>query len=196
MCGITGFWKQAAQSPETLSQCGHAMNETLRHRGPDDGGVWSDHSAGIVLANRRLAIVDLSPAGHQPMISHSGRYVIAYNGEIYNFPDIRRELDSKGYSFAGHSDTEVLLEACALWGVEGAIARANGMFAFALWDRERRTLTLARDRLGIKPLFYGWLQNALVFGSELKALHAFPRFSGKLDCNSLALFLRLGYVPA
>jgi asparagine synthase (glutamine-hydrolysing) len=196
MCGITGFWKQPAESQESMIQCGHTMNETLRHRGPDDGGVWADHSSGIVLANRRLAVVDLSPAGYQPMISHSGRYVIAYNGGIYNFPDIRRELESKGYSFVGHSDTEVLLEACALWGVEGAISRANGMFGFALWDQERRTLTLARDRLGVKPLFYGWVQSAFVFGSELKALHAFPRFSGKLDRNSLALFLRLGYVPA
>jgi asparagine synthase (glutamine-hydrolysing) len=196
MCGITGFWKLPLESQESLAQCGHTMNETLRHRGPDDGGVWVDHSAGIVLANRRLAVVDLSPAGHQPMISHSGRYMIAYNGEIYNFLDIRRELESKGYSFAGHSDTEVLLEACALWGVDGAISRANGMFGFALWDRERRTLTLARDRIGIKPLFYGWCQSAFVFGSELKALHAFPRFSGKLDRNGLALYLRLGYIPA
>jgi asparagine synthase (glutamine-hydrolysing) len=179
-----------------MTQWGDAMNRALLHRGPDDGGLWADHAAGLVLASRRLAIVDLSPAGHQPMTSHCGRYVIAYNGEIYNFLDIRRDLEKEGQYFVGHSDTEVLLEACALWGIEPALSRMNGMFSFALWDTKEHTLTLVRDRLGVKPLYYGWSRNTLLFGSELKAFHSFPAFTGTLDRSSLALFLRLGYVPA
>ena len=196
MCGITGFWKQSAASEQVMTQWGDAMNRALRHRGPDDGGLWADHAAGIVLASRRLAILDLSPAGHQPMTSHCGRYVIAYNGEIYNFLDIRRDLEREGQHFVSHSDTEVLLEACALWGVERALSRLNGMFSFAFWDTKERTLTLVRDRLGVKPLYYGWSQNSFLFGSELKAFHSFPDFTGTLDRRSLVLFLRLGYVPA
>jgi asparagine synthase (glutamine-hydrolysing) len=196
MCGITGFWKQHGESEQAMTQWGDAMNSTLWHRGPDDGGLWVDHAAGIALANRRLAILDLSPAGHQPMISHCGRYVIAYNGEIYNFLDIRQELEREGQYFISNSDTEVLLEACALWGTERALSRVNGMFSFALWDRKEYTLTLVRDRLGIKPLFYGWCQNTFLFGSELKALYSHPDFTRKLDRSSLALFLRLGYIPA
>jgi len=179
-----------------MTQWGDAMNRALLHRGPDDGGLWADHAAGLVLASRRLAIVDLSPAGHQPMTSHCGRYVIAYNGEIYNFLDIRRDLEKEGQYFVGHSDTEVLLEACALWGIEPALNRMNGMFSFALWDTKEHTLTLVRDRLGVKPLYYGWSRNTFLFGSELKAFHSFPAFTGTLDRSSLALFLRLGYVPA
>jgi asparagine synthase (glutamine-hydrolysing) len=196
MCGIAGFWKQPGATEQALTQWGDAMNSTLRHRGPDDGGLWVDCAAGIVLANRRLAILDLSPAGHQPMISHCGRYVIAYNGEIYNFLEIRQELEKERQHFVSNSDTEVLLEACALWGIEHALTQLNGMFSIALWDRQERTLTLARDRLGVKPLFYGWCKNTFLFGSELKAFHAHPNFTGKLDRNSLALFLRLGYIPA
>ena len=196
MCGITGFWKQTAASAQVLTQCGDAMNHALRHRGPDDGGVWTDHRTGVVLASRRLAILDLSPAGHQPMRSHCGRYVIAYNGEVYNFLDLRRDLEKQGRHFVSNSDTEVLLEACALWGVERALSRLNGMFSFALWDTKDHTLTLVRDRMGVKPLYYGWSQNTFLFGSELKALHSFPGFSATLDRSSLVLFLRLGYVPA
>jgi asparagine synthase (glutamine-hydrolysing) len=196
MCGIAGFWKQPGASEQALMQWGDAMNSALRHRGPDDGGLWVDCAAGSVLANRRLAILDLSPAGHQPMISHCGRYVIAYNGEIYNFLDIRQELEKEGQDFVSNSDTEVLLEACALWGVERTLTRVNGMFSFALWDRQERTLTLVRDRLGIKPLFYGWGNNTFLFGSELKALYAHPDFTSELDRSSLTLFLRLGYIPA
>src|SRR5712691_1034473 len=196
MCGIAGFWKQTGALEQALTQWGNGMNDALWHRGPDDGGLWVDCAAGIVLANRRLAILDLSPAGHQPMISHCGRYVIAYNGEIYNFLDIRRELEKEGQYFVSNSDTEVLVDACALWGIERALSRLNGMFSFALWDRKEHTLVLARDRLGIKPLFYGWCKNTFLFGSELKALHAYPDFTSKLDRNSLALFLRLGYIPA
>ena len=196
MCGITGFWRQPGASEQVMTQWGDAMNRTLRHRGPDDGGLWADHTAGIVLASRRLAILDLSPAGHQPMTSHCGRYVIAYNGEIYNFLDIRRDLEKEGQRFVSSSDTEVLLEACALWGTERALHRLNGMFSFAFWDTKEHTLTLVRDRLGIKPLYYGWSHNTFLFGSELKALHSFPGFNGTLDRSSLGLFLRLGYVPA
>jgi asparagine synthase (glutamine-hydrolysing) len=196
MCGITGFWQHPGASDQALTQWGNAMNTALRHRGPDDGGLWVDGGVGIGLANRRLAIVDLSPAGHQPMISHSGRYVIAYNGEIYNFLDIRQDLEQAGQQFVSHSDTEVLLEACALWGVERAVKHLNGMFSFALWDRQECTLTLVRDRLGVKPLFYGWSHGTFLFGSELKALCAHPDFSRTLDHSSVTLFLRLGYIPA
>src|SRR3989441_4597417 len=196
MCGITGFWKQPGESERIMTQWGDAMNRTLWHRGPDDGGLWADHAAGIVLASRRLAILDLSPAGHQPMTSHCGRYVIAYNGEIYNFLDIRRDLEKEGQYLVSRSDSEVLWEACALWGVERALSRLNGMFSFAFWDTKEHTLTLVRDRLGVKPLYYGWSQNTFLFGSELKAFHSFPDFTGTLDRSSLALFLRLGYVPA
>ena len=196
MCGITGFWTQARESEQVLAQWGDAMNSALRHRGPDDGGVWTDPEAGVVLANRRLAIVDLSPAGHQPMASHCGRYVIAYNGEVYNFLEIRRDLERDGQYFFGNSDTEVLLEACALWGVERTLSRLNGMFGIALWDTKERTLTLVRDRLGVKPLYYGWFRDSFVFGSELKVFHEFPEFSGELDRGSVALFVRLGYIPA
>jgi len=196
MCGITGFWRQSAESLDVMTQWGAAMNRALWHRGPDDGGLWTDQAAGIVLASRRLAILDLSPAGHQPMTSHCGRYVIAYNGEVYNFLEIRRDLEQEGQHFASSSDTEVLLEACAAWGIERALSRLNGMFSFALWDTKDRTLTLVRDRLGVKPLYYGWTHSTFLFGSELKALHTFPDFTAPLDRKSLALFLRFGYIPA
>jgi len=179
-----------------MTQWGDAMNSALRHRGPDDGGLWLDSAAGIVLGNRRLAILDLSSAGRQPMISRCGRYVIVFNGEIYNFLEIRLELEKGGQQFVSNSDTEVLLSACAWWGIERTLRRLNGIFGFAVWDRQEHTLTLARDHLGIKPLFYGWCQNTFLFGSELKALYSHPDFNGKLDRNSLALFLRLGYIPA
>lgn len=195
MCGFTGFFGLPGAPQQVLTQWGDAMNRSLWHRGPDDGGLWVDHEAGIVLGSRRLAIRDLSPAGHMPMTSHCGRYVIAYNGEVYNFLGIRRDLEKEGQRFVSHSDTEVLLEACALWGVECALNRMNGMFSFALWDKKERTLTLVRDRIGIKPLYYGWCQNSFLFGSELKALHAYPGFKGGLDPRSLRLFLRLGYIP-
>jgi asparagine synthase (glutamine-hydrolysing) len=172
------------------------MSATLHHRGPDDGGLWVDAAQGIVLAFRRLAIVDLTPAGHQPMVSHSGRHVIVFNGEIYNFLEIRRDLEKAGQRFVGTSDTEVLINAFDVWGVERTLNRLNGMFSFALWDRANRTLTLARDRLGKKPLYYAWDRGTFFFGSELKALCSHPNFSRQLDRSSLALFLRLGYIPA
>ncbi len=196
MCGLTGFWKVPGDAEEAMISMGAAMSRSLLHRGPDDDGLWVDPAAGIALASRRLAILDLSPAGHMPMVSHCGRYVIAYNGEIYNFQDIRRELEGRGRKFVSNSDTEVLLDACAEWGVRDTLRRCNGMFAFALWDRKERKLTLARDRMGVKPLFYGWTGNALLFGSELKALRAYSGFAARLDRSSLALYLRLGYIPA
>lgn len=171
------------------------MADRLAHRGPDDNGAWSDPAAGIGLGHRRLAIIDLTADGHQPMTSACGRYVIAYNGEIYNYPDIRAELVSLGHGFKGHSDTEVLVQAVVQWGVEAALKRANGMFAFALWDKKAGVLTLARDRMGQKPLYYGRVGGALVFASELKAIEAVPGFARELNPDVTALYMRHGYVP-
>jgi asparagine synthase (glutamine-hydrolysing) len=170
----------------------------LRHRGPDDAGVWVDAPAGLALAHRRLAIVDLSAAGHQPMASASGRWVIAFNGEIYNHMALRAELAAAGAAPAwrGHSDTETLLAGFEHWGVTGTLGRCVGMFALALWDKHTRTLALARDRLGEKPLYCGWVGGRLAFGSELKALRALPGFANPVSRPALALMLRLGYVPA
>ncbi len=173
------------------------MASLLRHRGPDDSGVWVDRESGLALGHRRLSIIDLSPTGHQPMCSVCERYVIVFNGEIYNFQELRTELEGRGAvaGWRGHSDTEVLLAAIAHFGVEAAVKRCVGMFAFALWDREERTLTLARDRIGEKPLYYGWQGGVLLFGSELKALRAHPAFRAEIDRDVLALFLRHNYVP-
>lgn len=197
MCGFAGFIDFGKELDEPQRLLKH-MADTLVHRGPDDQGIWCDKDSGIGLAHRRLSIVDLSPEGHQPMISHSGRYVIAYNGEIYNFPDIRRELDNaqRKIAWRGTSDTEVALEAISHWGVEEAVKKFNGMFAFALWDMNKRMLHLARDRFGEKPLYYGWAGNHLLFGSELKALRVHPNFQHEIDRNSVALFMRYSYIPA
>lgn len=205
MCGITGFWHPAGLQADRADPVGRAMALRIASRGPDDAGTWSDLDNGIVLAHRRLAIVDLSAAGHQPMHSPSSRYVIVFNGEIYNHAELRQRLEKEAPSFVpsawrGHSDTETLLAAFDAWGVEETLRRAIGMFAIALWDREQRSLTLARDRIGEKPLYYGWqgsgAQKTLLFGSELKALHAHPSFRASVDRQSLVLFMRHGYVPA
>ncbi|MEI7037932.1 asparagine synthase (glutamine-hydrolyzing) [Fulvimonas yonginensis] len=197
MCGLAGLLLPSPQRHgDELAALAGAMGDALAHRGPDDRGVWVDAQAGIALAHRRLSILDLSPLGHQPMASADGRYVLAYNGEIYNFAELRAELEARGAGFRGHSDTEVLLAAVVAWGVEESLRRCNGMFALALWDRHERCLWLARDRVGKKPLYYGWAGDALVFGSELKALWQHPEFDNGIDRDALTLLLRLDYIPA
>ncbi|HEV1995570.1 MAG TPA: asparagine synthase (glutamine-hydrolyzing) [Candidatus Acidoferrum sp.] len=193
MCGIAGFW-QSKRGPEHPLETLNRMGAALVHRGPDDSGTFHDGSTGIGLAFRRLSILDLSPEGHQPMFSCSGRYVIVFNGEVYNFQEIRAELGTR--LWRGHSDTEVMLEAFERWGVDCAVRRFVGMFAFALWDRQERRLYLVRDRLGIKPLYYGGIGGDFVFASELKAIRQYPEFSPTIDRNSLALYMRHSYVPA
>ncbi len=200
MCGLAGFIGRPGPL-DLLAARGKAMADALVHRGPDDAGVWVDAQAGLCLAHRRLAIVDLSPAGHQPMASAGGRYQLAYNGEIYNHGEIRAELQAAGLAPAwrGHSDTETLLCAIEHWGLEATLKRAVGMFAIALWDRAEHTLHLARDRFGEKPLYYGWVGGsvpAFVFGSELKALRAHPGFDNPVHRGALALYMRYLYVPA
>src|SRR6266478_217669 len=167
MCGIAGYWQTKSTSEHPLEVL-NRMGASLTHRGPDDSGVFFDHVAGVGLAFRRLSILDLSVEGHQPMFSASGRYIIVFNGEVYNFEEIRTEVGT--HKWRGHSDTEVMLEAFERWGVEPAVQRFVGMFAFALWDRQERKLHLVRDRLGIKPLYWGWSRGVLLFGSELTAL--------------------------
>lgn len=199
MCGIAGLvLRDSSGEASGLLVQARTMADAIVHRGPDDSGEWSDPAFGIALAHRRLSIVDLSPAGHQPMASASGRYVLAFNGEVYNHLDLRRELEAsdKAPAWRGHSDTETLLAALVSWGIEDTLKRCVGMFAFALWDRESRTLTLARDRMGEKPLYYGWQNKVFMFASELKALKVHPAFRGEVDRNVLALYLRHNYVPA
>jgi asparagine synthase (glutamine-hydrolysing) len=201
MCGLTGFWESRGCRSDEASVTVRRMADTLTHRGPDDAGVWVDKDSGVALGHRRLAILDLSPAGHQPMVSASGRYVIAFNGEIYNHLELRKELAKLGAggtapAWRGHSDTETLLAAFEAWGMEKTLTRCVGMFALALWDRKTRTLTLARDRMGEKPLYYGWVRGTLVFGSELKALRAHPGFDNAIERRALTLFMRYNYVPA
>lgn len=197
MCGFSGFLYPEFSAGDLTRREALArdMIRTLRHRGPDDTGYWGE--PGVALAHARLSIVDLSPAGHQPMLSHGGRFVIAFNGEIYNHLDLRAELESGGLAptWRGHSDTETLLAAMTAWGISASLAKMVGMFALALWDRERRELTLVRDRIGEKPLYYGWAGKDLVFGSELKALRVVPGFSREIDRGSLAAFMRHSYVP-
>jgi asparagine synthase (glutamine-hydrolysing) len=196
MCGITGFWvfTESGTRNDLLSVITR-MTDILRHRGPDDDGVWVDENAGISLGFRRLAILDLSPTGHQPMLSANERYVMIFNGEIYNYAELRAGLDSRGYTFRGTSDTEVMLAGILEWGLEKAVARFNGMFAIALWDRHEKKLHLIKDRIGVKPLYYGWAGNTLIFGSELKPFTAHPSFKPEVDRQSLTLYLRYGYVP-
>ena len=197
MCGIAGFIDGRHGGPaDRLEERAASMAETLRHRGPDDGGVWTDVETGVALANRRLAVRDLSSAGHQPMVSEDGRFILTYNGEVYDAEDLRASLEAAGRRFRGGSDTEVLLQACAEWGVSEAVRRCNGMFAFALWDRVERRLTLARDRMGIKPLYWARTDGLFLFASELKALVDHPGWTPEIDRDALAAFARLSYVPS
>ena len=196
MCGIAGFVDTrgnatAAPLTETVRQ----MASQLSHRGPDDAGEWCDDEWRIALGHRRLSILDLSPAGHQPMVSASGRFVLAYNGEVYNFADLRAELVDLGLTFRGHSDTEVIVEAISAWGLAKTLPRLIGMFAFALWDTERHELILVRDRLGIKPLYWGYLDGSLIFASELKAFKPYPGWHPALNPDAIAAYLRHNYIP-
>lgn len=199
MCGIAGFLDSDGRgSRAELEVVASAMASTLTHRGPDGSGAWVDERVGLALSHRRLAVIDLSDGGRQPMTSASGRYVVTFNGEIYNFRKLRAELEAQGKAPAwrGHSDTEVMLAAIEAWGLQSAVKRLIGMFAFALWDRDEVRLFLVRDRLGEKPLYYGWMGSVFLFGSELKALQAHPRWSGEIDRNVLSLLLRFNYIPA
>lgn len=197
MCGIAGFLDPVAgcESAE-MSALAASMGDTLAHRGPDGAGTWVDPASGLGLAHRRLAVVDLSHHGHQPMVSPRGRWVVTVNGEVYNHRELRLALESAGVRFRGHSDIEVLTSALDTWGLDEALTRFNGMFAFGAWDRQQGELSLVRDRLGEKPLYYAMADQTLLFGSELKALRRHPAFVPRVDRDSLALMLRYGCVPA
>ncbi|MDX2475700.1 MAG: asparagine synthase (glutamine-hydrolyzing) [Candidatus Krumholzibacteria bacterium] len=195
MCGLTGFWDQERNLDDATSSL-TAMTAVLSHRGPDDQQIHYEPDTGLGLGHRRLSILDLSPEGRQPMSSVSGRFVMAFNGEIYNYRDLADELQQTGVVFRGHCDTEVILAAIEAWGLETTLARMNGMFAIVLWDRQDRKLHLVRDRLGIKPLFYGHVAGNFVFASEPAAFTALPGFTGEIDRGALTLYLRHLYVPA
>ncbi len=195
MCGIAGFLT-SGQSRIDFAPTLERMAAAIEHRGPDDSGVWHDQAHGIGLAHRRLSILDLSPLGHQPMVSKSGRFVMVFNGEIYNFSVLKAELQARGHQFKGGSDTEVLLAAFEEWGIERTFQNAIGMFAIAMWDRREHQLILSRDRFGEKPLYFGQCGSTLLFGSELKALRAHPHWIGAIDQSALASLLRYNYIPA
>ena len=196
LCGIAGLWTKGMPDPALLTR----MATAIAHRGPDDAGIWIDSEAGLGLAHRRLAIVDLSPHGHQPMLSSDGRFALSFNGEIYNHRELRVTLDDQGRTpeggWRGQSDTETLIEAIAAWGLDTALDRAVGMFAFALWDRRERTLQLVRDRFGEKPLYYGWAGHDFVFASELKAIRVHPDFEPEIDRRALHAFAARTNIPA
>jgi asparagine synthase (glutamine-hydrolysing) len=197
MCGLTGYLQYKSFHSDTAKTIAQEMSNQIIHRGPDSSGIWMDADVGIALAHRRLSIVDLSPAGHQPMESISGRYILVFNGEIYNHEDIRKELEKKEkISWRGHSDTETLLASIEVFGFEATLKKTVGMFAIALWDRKERTLYLSRDRMGEKPLYYGWQSGVFLFSSELKPFKRHPAFKGEIDRNALALYLRHNYIPA
>jgi asparagine synthase (glutamine-hydrolysing) len=198
MCGIAGILRKGGNHQIAIEDCVARMTVTLAHRGPDAGDIWTDTAAGVAFGHRRLSVLDLTDAGAQPMHSDCGRLTVTFNGEIYNHLDIRAELEAAGTApnWKGHSDTETLLYAVRAWGVEGALQRFNGMFAFAIWDGHDSTLTLCRDRFGEKPLFYGWIGGDLVFASELKAFVAHPHWRGTIDRGALTAFMRYSYVPA
>ena len=193
MCGIAGYLGEVKHPIDCLTK----MADAISHRGPDNMGVWSDHNPSIGFAHSRLSILDLSSAGNQPMHSSSGNYVIIFNGEIYNHKSLRSELELINQrNWLGHSDTETLLAAIEEWGLKKTLVKAKGMFAIALWDKSSNKLSLACDRIGEKPLYYGWVNDQFVFSSELKSIKVFPEFNNSIDRNSLALFLRFNSIPA
>jgi len=196
MCGVAGFWQAPDSAHPESEQLLDRMTDCLAHRGPDDAGSWLDPEVGVGLGHRRLSIIDLSPLGHQPMFSGDGRFVISFNGEIFNFLDLRKELEAAGHAFRSNADTEVILEAVSYWGFDRALARLAGMFAFALWDRKDRRLYLVRDRLGKKPMYLYRGKERLLFASELKSLCAHASFPRVLDQTALGLFFRYGYIPS
>lgn len=196
MCGIAGLWLSGQGDVAGLHDRVSGMNASLHHRGPDGGDVWCDPESGLALGQRRLSIIDLSDAGKQPMHSADGRYVIVYNGEIYNAEELRQKLSSANIAWRGHSDTEVILECMAHWGVRDTVKRLIGMFAIALWDRKEHKLTLVRDRLGIKPLYWSRYDGNIGFASELKALRAGNAISSDVNQGALEAYLRFGYVPS
>ena len=199
MCGIVGFY---SKSLSTFNNVILKMNLAISHRGPDSSGTWNDKNSGIVLGHQRLSIIDLSEAGNQPMQSNSGRFVLTYNGEIYNHLEIRNELEKNNFNskWRGNSDTETLLEAIAFWGIEATLKKTVGMFAFGVWDKKNRYLTLVKDRMGEKPLYFGWqgegVNKVFLFASELKALKVHPGFVGEINRDSIALQLRHNCIPA
>src|SRR2546423_8745555 len=196
MCGLAGILSVGGETADTLRTQVGAMADRLQHRGPDDSGLWVDAASGIALGFRRLAIVDLSPAGHQPMSSAGGRFTMVFNGEVFNARELARELSQHGVVFRGHSDTEVMLAAFERWGVEPAVRRFVGMFAFAAWDSQTRRLHLCRDRLGKKPLFVHHRPGLVSFASELKALLAAPDFDRRVNADAVSAYLQYFYVPA
>lgn len=195
MCGLTGFWIATVQNVDYLHDQITQMTNTIIHRGPDDSGAWIDPEIGLAFGFRRLSIIDLSPTGHQPMQSANEQFVIVFNGEIYNYQELRADLECRGHLFRGHSDTEVILAAVVEWGLELAVKNLIGMFAIVLYDRHNKELFLARDRLGEKPLYYGWQGSSFLFGSELKALRVQHDWRGEINRDVLGLYLRHNYVP-
>ena len=195
MCGLAGFISFSPENNDNLVNTAKVMGESIFSRGPDDSGVWTDKNLSIAFSFRRLSILDLSEAGKQPMQSHSGRYLICFNGEIYNHLDLRLML-SKDKVWRGHSDTETVLEIIEKFGIEKALEMFVGMFAFSIFDKKEKSLFLARDRMGEKPLYYGWTDKAFIFGSELKALKKYPGFDNAISKKALANFLRYSYIPA
>ena len=196
MCGITGFWDSRHQlNPESRGQIAHSMGLTLQTRGPDSHGIWQHSYNGLVFSHRRLSIVDLSPTGHQPMVSHSGQTIVSFNGEIYNTSELRQELQDHGICFRGTSDTKVIVEGCEYWGVLKTAQKLWGMFAFSVWCEKTQRLYLVRDRVGKKPLYWGWINDTLFFGSQLKSFYKHPHWHGVIDQQALALYLRYNYVP-
>lgn len=195
MCRIVGFWDFKYRNDYSLDDVVVRMRETLMHGGPDDAGAFTERELGLALAHRRLSIIDLSPLGHQPMHDGTGRFWITYNGEVYNFREIRGELLKKGHTFRSNSDTEVILEAYQEWGFN-SVERFRGMFAFAIWDSLKKELVLCRDRVGVKPLYWYYYDHVFMFASELKALHCHPRFSAEIDRKALATYFTYGYIQS